>query len=260
MKVLTHGLAVILTAAILLALIWMKLPGEINAIIARRQISSLRQCVRQQLEQQKESLADKLTAFAEVTGSDREFAMRLLVENDPSAAEVVERAEQFIRPMGLEILEITDSLFVLISSGHFPASAGNSIAEKITLLESDPAFIMDNILGEEALTLQAKTRFSIAELPFYVAGGLIVDQGFLSMLVPSSNSFVLLKWEDEIIGGEKLGKIESISEIEDNKIIVNNRTFLADTLSLQFSGENASPVLLVLAEEPEPVSILSLFQ
>ncbi|MBD3320436.1 MAG: hypothetical protein GF350_04995 [Chitinivibrionales bacterium] len=258
MKVLSYFITIVLTAIILAAIVCLKFPS-VNNRVARRRIAILRTSVQRKLEQQKESLIKKLDAFANVTAQDRDFAMRLLVETDRSASDVVERAQQFIHPMNLDILEITDSAFVLLSSGHFPASAGNSIEEKCSMLDESPAFLMDNIMGDSVATLQAKVSFAIAELPFYVSGGVIIDNEFLSRLMPLDDVYVLLKTGDEIIGGKAIGNIGSISDIEDQRIIINSKEFLADTIAVSFQGEERDATFYVLSKVPGPLSVLSIF-
>ena len=46
-------------------------------------------------------LSDQLAAFSRIVAADREFSMKLLVENNRSAPEVTEIAPRFMEPMGL---------------------------------------------------------------------------------------------------------------------------------------------------------------
>jgi len=71
-----------------------------------------------------------------------------------------------MEPMGLSMLEITDSQHVLLSCGQFPANAGTSVADKETLLNDKGIYVDDNVKGQKVLTLQANIRFKILDAVF----------------------------------------------------------------------------------------------
>lgn len=187
-------------------------------------------------------ISSQLQAFSQTIAEDRIFALRLLAENDRSSVDVTEKAIQFINPMKISVLEITDSSFVILSSGHFAASAGNSAAEK-SKLSVVPVCFDDNIMGQQRLTLQSKIQFHISDIPFYVMGGLEIDEQFLKSLSPAKNVTILLKRGKEYIGKSD---IRSISEITNHKILINDEEFLASELQLPYTGEGPAPSLLVI--------------
>lgn len=188
----------------------------------------------------------QLDAFSTSISNDRNFSLRLLVDNDRSSPDVTEKAGQFLSPMGLSILEITDSAFTILSSGHFPANAGNKDTIKGSLIGKGPLIVDDNIMTSHVLTFQTGKRFAIAGMTFYAIAGLEVNSGFLSGLSPRNGVKVLLKRGKDILG---LENIRSISEIKDNKIIINDKEYLAVQMNLPYAGEGEKPVLITLIEK-----------
>lgn len=191
-------------------------------------------------------LDQQLEAFSSSISNDRNFSLRLLVENDRSSPDITEKASQFLNPMGFSLLEITDSAFSILSCGHFPASAGNSDTIKASLIGKSPLILDDNIMGSNVLTLQTGKRFAIAGMTFYAIGGIEVNSVFLNGLSPRSGVKVLLKRGKEILG---MDNIRSISEIKDNKIIINDKEYLAVQMSLPYTGEGDQPILITLIEK-----------
>ena len=112
----------------------------------------------------------QLQSLAEVVAANKEFFLRLLVENDRSAPAVTEIAARFLEPMGFSVLEITDSSRTILSSGHFPASAGNKSMHQAGVLSKKLSAIMENIMGTPTLTMQAEYPFTIAGFNFLVSG------------------------------------------------------------------------------------------
>jgi hypothetical protein len=201
------------------------------------------------------SLTKKLSAVADIIAADRDFSMKLIVENDRSAPEISDIASLYIEPMNLSILEITDSNYVILSSGHFPASVGNSVAEKGSILTDSALCLSDNIKGKDTLTFQAKITFTIADQTMYCIGGYIIDEPFIEDIRPRQGVSLLLKYDGEISG---MDNIETISAITDNTIIINDTTYCATKISLPYSGDRAPPEIIITIDMPQRPSLLSL--
>jgi hypothetical protein len=199
------------------------------------------------------ALTRQLRAFAEQVAGDRDFAMKLLVETDRAAPEVSEFARRFMAAMDFALLEIADSAGVLLSCGHFPAAAGNSVASKTALLDTQAVFLLDNIRGEEALTMQAAVTVTLGETTrLTCGGGWVVDQTFLDGLAPPPAVRVLLRAGPHSIG---LDSVSSMSAVTDNTIIINDTTYLAAALPLVYRGEGAAPELLLAGGLPQRFSL-----
>lgn len=213
---------------------------------AKQELFDLGRYVEKQVLGQSLHLSDQLAAFSRVISADREFSMKLLVENNRSAPEITEAAPRFMEPMGLSLLEIADSQHVLLSCGQFPANAGTPVAEKEALLNEKGVFIVDNVKGQKTLTLQAQIRFKILDAGFYCTGGLIVDDAFVSRLSPGNGFRLLLKQGQKVMGMES---VESISEPKDSTIIINNKTYQAMSIALPFAGPGDVPSCFLINEK-----------
>jgi hypothetical protein len=233
-------------AAVLVFFLLQKKLVEQNAVCKIKEIKSIELIVQKKLEQTKSNMTKRLQSFTDAVASNRNFQFSLIVENDRSSSNVTELASQYRGPMGFSLLEITDSAFVILSSGHFPASAGNRISEKSAQLGSDPVVLDDDVMGSTKLTMQSKVLFNISEIPFWAIGGLIIDEDYLSALSPREGVTVILKR-----GSEYLGKsgIRSISEVKDYKILINDKDYYAAQISLPYVSDDKVPVLIVVLEE-----------
>lgn len=252
--VLTHAAAILAGAAMMFAIS----KGRVTQLHRKHgavRLVDARQTTGKCLQDYQARLSRRLRAFAAQVAADRGFSMKLLVEQQRSASEVSEIASRFMGPMGFSLLEVTDSSFRLLSSGHFPASVGKSAARKAEMLEEQPVFVMDNIRGRKVLTLQSRIDFTIAERTFWCLGGVEVDESFLNSLTPASVSNLLLQKDGELIGGDG---IETMSPLSDNEVIINDTPFQADTLRLSYRGEDGdAPVLYLLLDRPGSLSPLA---
>jgi hypothetical protein len=194
-------------------------------------------------------LSDQLSAFSRVVAADREFSMKLLVENNRSAPEITEASPRYMEPMGLSVLELADSQHVLLSCGQFPANAGTLVADKEALLTDKGVFIEDNVKGQKVLTLQANVRFKILDAGFYCTGGLIVDENFVSRMSPGNGFRLLLKQGQKVMG---MDNVESISDVKDSTIIINNKTYQAMSFALPFAGSGDPPFCILINETALP--------
>ncbi len=216
---------------------------------AKQELFDMGHYVEKQVMDKSLHLSDQLAAFSRIVAADREFSMKLLVENNRSAPEVTEIAPRFMEPMGLSMLEIADSQHALLSCGQFPANAGTSVADKEALLNDKGVFIEDNVKGQKVLTLQALIRFKILDAGFYCTGGQVVDENFVSRMSPGNGFRLLLKQGQKVMGMEN---VESISDVKDSTVIINNRTYQAMLFDLPFAGPGDVPSCILINENAMP--------
>ncbi len=243
-----------ITAGILLFAVNRKI-APLNRDYALKELIVSANAVTKHVDNLSEQLLSQLSGFCSIVADDRDFAMKLIVEQDYSAQEVTDIAGKYIRAMGFDFLEVTDKKYRILSSGHFPASAGNKATGKSMLPDKAATFIDDNVKGTEVLALQAKIPFTCADVPLYAIGGINVNAAFLAELRPHDGVRILLKQGNEIAG---MDDIETMSEIKDNTIIINDKTLLATSLTLSWAGEGDKPEIILLMEQPADFSILDL--
>lgn len=254
MKILTHIIAVLVTAILILFIINRGL-SPLHKDNATALLRDNRIALEKKIDEVSFRIFSQLTGFSSTVSSDRDFAMKLIVENDYHAPEVAEIASQYIHAMGFSFLEITDAEYKILSSGHFPASAGNIALAKKEMPDSTLIWIEDNIKGTSLLSIQIKIPFSCEGMKLFCIGGISVDQDFISVLKPYENSTVLLKQGSDILG---MDEIETMSEIKEDRIVINDKTWLALSKSLLWVGATDEPELYILIEEPEAFSLLDL--
>ncbi len=252
--IITAFVVACITAGLILFTVNRKVaPLSRNATLKELTISA--NTVSRRIENLSEQLVSQVSGFCSTVAEDRDFAMKLIVEQDYSASEVADIAGRFMLAMGFDFLEVTDAKYRILSSGHFPASAGNSAAQKSSLPDSVATFLEDDIKGAGVLSLQVKIPFSCADIALYAFGGIFVDANFIAGLKPHDGVRILLKQGNEIAG---MDDIETMSEIKDNTIIINDKTWLASSLTLSWAGEGNGPEIILLMEEPADFSLLDL--
>jgi hypothetical protein len=254
MRILTHIIAVLLTAVLILFFINRGL-SPINLDNANSVLQSNSTAIDKKIEEVASRLFLQVQGFSSTVVEDRDFAMKFLVEKDYSAPDIAEIASRYMRAMGFSFLEVTDTDYRILSSGHFPASAGNIAFTKKDMPDSTLIWIYDNIKGKKILSLQIKTPFSCEGVTLYCIGGVIADSSFISFLKPHEDITVILKHGNDILGIED---IETMSEIKENRIVINDKTWLASSKSLFWIGEESAPELFIIIKEPDDFSLLDL--
>ena len=196
-------------------------------------------------------LRQSISTFARSTAADPLFALRLLAEHNPAAPEVTGRAAAFQGPMGFGLLEIIDSGGTILSSGSFPADAGNLITPEQKNLTEEPGFLEARVIAARHLTLQAMAPFTIADsIRFFALGGLIVDSAFLARLSPDPGIRVLLRRGDSVMG---LPEVRTLPEVTGDRVTISGKTYPAARLPLLLSpatGGGPRSELIVLVNKP----------
>jgi hypothetical protein len=202
--------------------------------------------VEAQLKTVTDGLTSQITAFSRAVAADRDFSMKVLVEKDRSAPEVTDIAPRYLEPMALSALSIVNSRDTILSCGQFPANTGGP-SPVAGILGSSAAFVIDNVKGSTVLTLQAKERFAILDSVFYAIGGVIVDANFCSRFSLPRGYRLLCKQGAAVIGMER---VESISDVKDNMIVLNNVSYPAVSIVLPFAGSGPPPSLIIIPDAP----------
>jgi hypothetical protein len=225
-------------------------PKPSSAVCTDRELVFCREEVSKRLKEMSEDIGTRLSAFATEVAGDQLFSLRLLAEDNRSAPEVTTKAGQFIKPMGFSVLTIIDSASIILSSGDFSASVGNSAQKKAELLADNPTFIAGQIMGKSVLTMQAKKPIRIVEgIPLYALGGIAIDEDVLARLSPHKGVTVLLKQGSAITG---MAGVRTMTDLKDNKIVINDKEYGAFQINLPFAGEGDAPVLIVILQPAGP--------
>jgi hypothetical protein len=256
MKIVTHVLAALAAALIILLPLARRLPsmGRDFAVV---ELMHTRQAMEREIADMSQQLVERLSAFGAVVSKDRDFSMKLLVEHDSSAPEVTEIASRYMTAMGLQVLDVTNDRYTVLSSGHFPARAGVSAAGKAERVGPEAVFLVDDLKGMPVLTLQAKTEFRCAGVPFYCMGGIVADSAFLRRLTPRNGVRVLLKRGSSVTG---LDSVTTMSEIKDSAILINDKRYLAASLPLRTAENDMETTeIIIVVEEPAKTSLFTLF-
>jgi hypothetical protein len=201
------------------------------------------QSVQRELRELSGQMSERLAAFTDDIAADRDFSIKLLVENDRSAPVIAESAVRYKGAMGFDLLQLVDSAGRILSSGQFPASAGSSAAPLLSLLSETPVMVEDNVIGTQVLTFQMKKTFKIAEIPFYAVGGVMVDEKFLAKISQGERVHVVLRKGESVMG---MQNVKSISTVTKNRILINDKEFSAQEIQVPFTGDGDAPRLIVV--------------
>ncbi len=200
-----------------------------------------------------EKVERQLASFGRIVSDDMDFAMKLSIDGDISAPEISEFALQYMEPMGFSFLEIVDSSYTILSSGHFPSSNGNVAMDNKDMPEKKAVIRQKDIKGDKFITLLIKVPFNCAGINLYAVGGIKLSDELLSTLSPNSSSKVIIKDGEQIVGFD----VKTISELKDHRIIINDKTYYASSTTLNMPG---NPELITIREEPADVTLFELFK
>ncbi len=255
MKILTYILLTFIITGVVILFLLEKSVAPINYDFSIKELHNNSAIVEKKLDDFSSQLLSQLIGFCTTVIDNRDFSMKLLVEKDYSAPEVADIAPSYIKAMGLSFLEITNSENTIISSGHFPASAGNKILLKNQMQDSILTCIYDDIKGKKIISLQIKIPFLCMGVKLYCYGGIALNTNFISFLQPKENVVLFLKHQKTIVGYEDIKKI---SEIKDNKIIINDKSWIGHSLPIHWIGETRAPEFIILLDEPLKFSLMNL--
>jgi hypothetical protein len=202
-------------------------------------------------------IISQLSAFSGVVSENQEFVMKLAVEKDVSAPEIVDITGNYMKVMRLSFLKIVDDSGTILSAGEFAARAGTKIYFPLSSENRAVVFIIDDIKGRAVLSIQGKFDFVCSGIPLHCIGGMVVDDDFLSLLRPSETTLVVLKQGNDFRG---MSAIRTISEIKDSIIMINEKMWMVLTLPLPWYGEKIRPELLVLTDVSEDFSLRTFFK
>lgn len=255
MRFVTYILTALLAAILVLIPVALRFP-DVTDRYALAQILRAGAAVDKGVDDMAQRLETQLKGLGEAIEFERDFAMKLLVERDSMAAAITEIAGQYMKPMGFSALDIIASSGTVLSSGHFPARAGNLAAAKAAQLDSGAMFVYENFRGRQVLTFQAKRSITASGAKLAAIGGFAVDSAFLQQLRPHGGVRILLRIGAEIIGRSD---IETISPITNNTIIINDSTFNAASATLPAAGIDERAEIIVYSEPPKDLTLLDLF-
>jgi hypothetical protein len=254
MKIVTHLLVALLSAGLVMYYLNAKL-ANVSKNHAIMELNTVKAIVEKNVDFIQKNILKKLRVFCGVVSENQEFIMKLAVEKDVSAPEIVDIAGNYIKVMGLSFLEIVTDSGIIISSGHFPASAGSKSLKQL-LGEDAILCITDDIKGKKVLSLQGRIRFVCSGVPLYCIGGISVDEDFINEVKPLRNTDVFLKQGNEILG---IDTLRTISDIRENSIMINDKTRLAASISLPWAGQGEQPSLIILQHEPYKFNRFTIF-
>jgi hypothetical protein len=201
--------------------------------------------VKERIAQMNADMNTRLNAFCNAVVADRYFSLKLYGENDRSAQDVVAIAGKYMNAMGFSVLKIADSDFLIVSSGHFPASSGNEVKNQISAYQNSPAVGDETIVDHSVLTYQLKKEFRISDYKLYALGGIEINESFFKKLTPWNKVSVFMKRGNTYEGMN----VKTISELKDGKIIINDKEYIATMIPLASTDKTMETSLIVTLEK-----------
>lgn len=235
----------IIVTALLTMLIVKSLPVKDSTVRSVVTITDAELAVKERIAQLNAEMTAQINAFCNAVVADRYFSLKLYGENDRSAQEVVAFAGKYMSAMGFSALKIADSDYLIISSGHFPASSGNEIKKQISEYKNAPAVGNETIVDHTVLMYQIKKEFRISDYKLYALGGIEINESFFKKLTPWSKVSVFMKRGNTYEGID----VKTISELKDGKIIINDKEYFATIVPLASSDNGTETSLIVTLEK-----------
>ncbi len=245
MKTSVYIVITIIVTVLLTVLIIKSLPVTDSTVRSAVTIADAELAVKERIAQLNADMTAQMNAFCNAVVADRYFSLKLYGENERSAQEVVAFAGKYMSAMGFSALKIADSDFLIVSSGHFPASSGNEIKKQISEYQNAPAVGNETIVDHTVLTYQIKKEFRISDYKLYALGGTEINESFFKKLTPWSKVSVFMKRGNTYEGID----VKTISELKDGKIIINDKEYFATIVPLASTGNGMETSLIVTLEK-----------
>jgi hypothetical protein len=201
--------------------------------------------VKDRIAQMNADMNAQMSAFCNAVIADSYFSLKLYGENDRSAQDVVAFAGRYMTTMGFSVLKIADSDYLIVSSGHFPASSGNEVKNQINSYQNSPAVGNETIVDRTVLTYQIKKEFKISDYKLYAVGGIQINDSFFKRLTPWNKVTVFMKRGNEYEGMD----VKTISELKDGKMIINDKEYFATMIPLASTDKAMEASLIVTLEK-----------
>jgi len=245
MKTGVYIVLTIIVTALLTMLIFKNIPTRDSTARTVFTIADAELAVKERIAQMNAGMTAQMSAFCNAVVADRYFSLKLYGENDRSAQEVVAFAWKYMPTMGFSALKIADSDFLIVSSGHFPASSGNEIKKQISEYQNAPAVGNETIVDHTVLTYQIKKEFRISDYKLYALGGVEINESFFKKLTPWSKVSVFMKRGNTYEGID----VKTISEFKDGEIIINDKEYFAAIVPLASTDKGMETSLIVTLEK-----------
>jgi len=226
--------------------------GALAEWSANRQLDIAAGGVQKRMAALRDDLAKRQQGFGVAVAADRGFSVRLFVEQDTAAPEVSDIAAGYRRAMGFDLLSITDPEGLILSCGHFPGAAGTRLTRMPPSADYLP--MRDQIDGRDALTLQARSTFSVSGISLCAIGGITLDRTFFAALAPSPEISLIVRSGDELFG---MDNVSTISEFRDGRIYIDNTPWLAAPVDLGLGPDYSSWMVM---REPGALDIKALLR
>ncbi len=188
--------------------------------------------VEARLKSYRTDLENGLCGFSSAVSNDRNFSVKLLVEQDTAAAEVVGIAALYKKAMRFDLLDICDSAGKIISDGD-GAVQGSLVHTNPSSQDFLP--MSDSLVGTgKVLTLQARIPFQCSNAPLFASGGVILDNSFFNEFSPSRDCRLIMRHNDELFG---MDAVKTISQYSDGKILIDNEPWIAAPIDPGFGAD-----------------------
>ncbi len=170
----------------------------------QRRVAALTSVVEADLERRRVGIADRLATLVQNIVEDNDF--RAAVRGARSAQRyLLDYAEREMRVAGLDVLQIQDRNGKIISSGHFRNEYDRlepGLPEALAKLPQGSAVFEARIPEGQLLALVQVDSFRVMQDPFFVVGGVAIEQDFVSALAGDQELTVTVVYPDGAVSSD----------------------------------------------------------
>src|SRR4029450_7991639 len=148
----------------------------------QRRIDRVVATIREDLARESTNIASRLESLKSALVADNRFRAAAVGDVEAERPYLLDYAGTAMRLTGLSMLQIQDGEGRIISSGHFRNEHGRLDAGLAAAVAAahGPVIVSTRSAERPVLALVRAESFTIAERPFTLVGGVVVDEGFLS--------------------------------------------------------------------------------
>ncbi len=247
---LASSLLIVLPIAILAVGIRREMARRLTAEFTSR-VDALAAVIEADLDAQSGSIADRLAALKIEILNDNRFRLAAVGGRAEERSYLLDYAGRAMRVAGLSMLQIQDSTFAVVSSGHFRNEYGHADLLPSMLGEpSEPAITLARWPEGNFLALARVDSLRLGGKAFTLGGGIALDRALLSRLSRGQDLAVSLLMPGAVISSDStmeriLGDIwrsaeraESARKLQERDYVVKTSREFRMTMS---TGDGPSP-------------------
>ena len=185
----------------------------------QQRVDTVVETIREDLARESAGIDERLASLEQAFATDNRFRLAAVAGVESERGYLLDYAATAMRLTGLSMLQIQDGDGRIVSSGHFRNEHGRVESGLVPALNKTPgaALVMSRGPDGEFVALTRARSFDIADRPFTIVGGVVVDGAWLQRLARDRAIAIALRYpggamstaaDAPIVAEDAVGKLQ----------------------------------------------------